>query len=436
MEVLFQAVSQESLGFKNFSALFNGITALLQANQNQLYIIDNDLVLSALNLLHRSYYQAIPTSSPTSLPTEEELELTSMRERLLAVLTNVGCHSEFVAKYGPLDSPLIATLLSWLPTPHEELQICSCVMLGNMAQSQSLRRIMVDRYGLHIIVFNVVKTSWHLSLRFSALGVLANLSLLPDVKEVLGDMGVISEMARFWNAPPSDQASVRVTWRVVKESINNVSRIVAPLLGGDEARGNNLEKVDGHTVNLMPSPGAAHDDSKTHLSLLLSIFDDSHSPELQLEVAHLVHGILWTVYNSGVAASPNSTKDLLLRIYRHHPSFAKPLGLMVQNGNPEIRSRGWFAMALMARTDEGAVALACLLADMGVSQALQATIRGQATSSYAQAPSAVTELRSEAETPTSDEAGLALNPEAEMMLAICKENALIMVHEILKHEVG
>jgi len=436
MEVLFQAVLQQSLEFKDFSALFNVIIALLQANRNQLYIIDKDIVHFALDLLHHSYYQTVPTSSPTSLPTEEELELTSMRGDLLIVLANIGYHPEFVAKYGLLDSPLIDTLLSWLPTQHEELQTCSCIMLGNMAQSQSICRVMVDRHRLHIIIFNVIKTSYHHSVLFSALGFLANLAWLPDVKEILGGMGVILEMARFWKAPPIDRVSVKVTWRVVKESMNNVSRLLAPFLGGEEAPGNDLEQVNGHTFNLTPTPAAGYDHTKTYLSLLLSAFDDSDSPELKFEVANLVHAILWTIYNSGLAASPDSTKDLLLRIYQHHPGFAKPLGLMVQNGSPEIRSKGWFAMALMARTDEGAVALGFLLSDMEVSEALQATIRGQATSSYKQAPSAVTELGPEAEVPTSNEAGLMIDSDAEMKLAICRDNAMVMVHEILKHKVG
>lgn len=436
MEVLFQAVLQQTLELKDFSSLSNVIIALLQAKRNQLYIIDKDIVQLALNLLHQSYYQPIPASSPTSLPTEEELELISMRRGLVTVLADIGYLPEFVTKYGRLDSPVIDTLLSWLPTQHEELQTCSCIMLGNMAQSRSTCRVMADRHRLHIILLNVVKTSYHHSVLFPALGFLANLVWLPDVKEVLGDRGVISEVARFWTAPPLDQVSVRLTRRVLKESMNNVSRLLSPWLGPEGTPGNDLPEVNSHTFDHASIPATENDHEKTYLSLLLSAFDESDSSGLKFEVANIVHAIFWTIYNSGVATSPDFIKDLLFRIYGHHPNVANPLGLMVQNGNPEIRSRGWFAMALMARTNEGAVGLGFLLTDKEVFEALQATVRGRPTSLHTQATLATTESGPDAADSASSEAGLRVESDAMMKLGICRDNAMVMVHEVLKNEVG
>ncbi|MCJ1243315.1 hypothetical protein MMC30_000512 [Trapelia coarctata] len=425
MEILFQATIEHTIEFDDFCALFNVIIAHLQAKRNQRYLIDQDMVQLALSLLHESYSQTLHNSSSASLPTEEEKELKSMREGLVTVLADISCLPEFATKYGSLDSSVANTLVRWLRSQHTELQTCSCIMLGNIAQSESTCRLMVHQH-LYMILFNLIKTSSHTSVLFAALGFLGNLASLAEAKGPMRQMGIIPEMARFWKAGPLALVSIKLTWRVMKGSMDNVSRLLAPLSGGEEGPVNELEGAYGHASNLaatgMPSFAEFNDPVKTHLSLLLSAFEQFDNSELKLEVGYLVHTMLWTIHSSAAAISPGSKEALLMAMYRRHPNIAKPLGLMVQNGNPEIRSKGWFAMALMARTIEGAVSLEFLLSGETLA-ALRAAIGGQSTTA-------------EAEPPASGEARLGADQEAEMKMNICRDNATVMVHEILKNGSG
>lgn len=398
MEILFQAALQRDLEFEDFCSLFTVILGHLQAKRNQSYIIDHDMVPLALTLLHQSYSQQGSTSSSDAPPAEQQQELKSMREGLVTVLADVSYCPEFATKYGGLESSATDTLMKWLTAHHPELQICACLMLGNMARSEQTCRIMTDRHQLYMIVFDLVKISSHSPLLFPALGFLGNLASLPDVKEYLGDMGIIPEMARFWTAELLAYVSIKLTWRVVKGSMGNVSRLLAPV--------------------------PANDHSETYLSLVLSAYEKSHNSELKLEVGYLVHAILWTFYSSGVATSPDSKEALVPDMCRCHFNLAQPLALMVRNGNPEIRSKGWFAMALMARTLEGSIALDDVLHGEAF-EALEATIRGQPSSLSTESTSATTEPGPETGT-----------PDVAMILRVCRDNASVMVHEILKHGVG
>lgn len=426
MERLFQVVLQHTLEFDDYCALFNVIIAHLQAMRNQTYLIGHDMVQLALSLLHESYSHYFSTSSSTSPPTEEEKELISMREGLVTVLADISYLPEFATKYGSFNSSVINTLMSWLTLQHTELQTCSCIMLGNIAQSESTCRLMAHK-RLYMILFNIVKTSSHTSVLFAALGFLGNLASLAEVKGSLGDMGIIPEIARFWKAGPLDHVSIKLTWRVMKGSMDNVSRLLAPLSGEEEGPSNDLGEADGHASNPaatgMPSSAEFEDPVKTYLSLLLSTFEQTDNSELKLEVGYLVHTVLWTIHSAGAATSPEPKEALLIAMYRRHSTLAKPLGLMVQNGNPEVRSKGWFAMALMARTIEGAVSLEFILYGE-VFEALRAAIGGRSTTA------------AETEPPAPSEAGLGADQEVGMKLSICRDNATVMVHEILKNGVG
>ena len=423
MEILFRAALQDTIVVDDFCALFNVIITHLQAERNQHHLIDQDLVQSALSLLHESYSLTFPTSSTASLPSEEEKELVAMREALVIVLADVSYLPQFATKYGSLNSPVINTLVGWLNLQHTDLQACSCIMLGNITRSDSACRLMVNRQ-LYMILFNLVKTSPNTSVLFAALGFLGNLASLAEVQGFLGDMGIIPEMARFWNAGPLAHVSIKLTRRVMKGSMDNVSRLLVPLSGGEEGPNNDFGEADGHASTLaatgMPSSAEFTDPAKTYLSLLLSAFEQSNIAELKLEVGYLVHTVLWTIHSSGATTSPESKEALLVAMYRRHATIARPLGLMVQNGNPEIRSKAWFAMALMARTIEGAVSLEFILHGETF-DALRAAIGSQPI------------MTAEAEPPTSSEA---VDKDVAMKLSICRDNATVTVHEILKNGVG
>ena len=66
------------------------------------------------------------------------------------------------------------------------------------------------------------------------------------------------------------------------------------------------------------------------------------------------------------------------QFFDYHPDVGRPLSFMVsQKKWPVVRSEGWFAMALMARTPEGAIVISDILHDVQVFQPLVELLTGQ-----------------------------------------------------------
>ena len=205
--------------------------------------------------------------------TEEENELAAMCKSLIQALSDVSAHDEFSIRHASLDTTTTKLLQSWLTVKVPQLQLCACIMLGNLARSDNLCRLMVAVKQLHAPVLRVLASASDTSLLHSAAGFLRNLALPVENKLILGEAGAIEITARFWTSSTTTQLAV-VTTALARQLINNVFDNVARLLKSlsDDA----------------DSPAFA----KTYLSLLLSMFDKFDEPAVKVEVARIVAAAL------------------------------------------------------------------------------------------------------------------------------------------------
>ncbi|MCJ1472781.1 hypothetical protein MMC13_001430 [Lambiella insularis] len=419
VEVLLQAAGAANLDVDDQVSLVDAAIEHLKLEWFQRHMIEFDLVGAPLNLLvqwhlpqrHPLTLEATPTELliPPLRTAEEEEQLFLMRSNIIQAMSDISALPEFASKYSSLDSSLVERLFRWLSGTNPQHQLCSCIMLGNLARSDAVCQAMISNFALHEKLLSILKVSSDTKVLHSILGFLRNLGLLPQNKQFLGSAGTIEAVARLWTTdtvPQSSQAAASLVRQLINGNMFNISRLLAPL---------SLDRE---------SPAY----TKTYLSLLLSLFKKSDDITVRSEIARVIAAIFRCLHSSE-SASDSTTRDALFhRLFSLHQNLCQPLSMMVtQSRWPIIRSEGWFAMALAARTPEGSAALDTALQQVEVFGALEATIRGQSNLLATQPGASVG-------SPDSQGEGLSAEREAEMR-AKDRENAMVLVNELLRNGV-
>ena len=426
VEILFRAASAPDLDVDDRVSLVDAAIAHLAFEDYQRHMVEFDLVDVPLSLLVQWYSPPRASSSrqissvdvlaPPIRDAGEEEQLSMMRSNIIQVLSDISAIPEFAARYASMESSLVETLLGWLAGPHTKLQLCSCIMLGNLARSDSTCLAMISRFAVHEMLLDILKVGSDTQVLHSVLGFLRNLGLLQENKRALGESGIIEIVSRFLTADTITQlshAATSLVRQIINGSISNISILLSSLSLDEE------------------SP--AH--SKSYLSLLLSLFDKSDDVSVKVEVSRVVTAILRCLHSSQASSNPRLRNELLDRLFALHPTLHQPLSMMVtQSRWPIIRSEGWFAMALASRTPAGSTAIDTALQQVEVFGALEATIQGDSTLLTALSSSPTAILSSAAESPESIESTPSAGRQAEMT-AKDRENAMVLVNELLKNRV-
>ena len=426
VEVFLAVASNPSIEFDNYVSLVEAAVAHLKHDSFQRRIVVEDLLDLPLKLLAQSYTpprtilepqtSGSAIAPPPSRDPPEEEQVTTMRNSLIQVLSDVSALPEYGVRYASMDSPHTNTLRRWLKAPHAQLQLCSCIMLGNLARSDQTCQALVSQVQVHKELINILRTSKDTQVLFSTLGFLRNLALPIQNKDILGEANVVAAAAKFWTTdvlPYLAQTAVGLARQVINSSLPNVRRILASLSSDEE------------------SP--AH--SKTYLSLMLLLFDKSDDTTIKVEISRTIAAILRTIHSSSQQDQMN-VDNLLERLFSLHDDIGKPLAMMVSQSRwPIIRSEGWFAMALMARSTGGSAAIEPVLQEIEVFGALEATVRGEAYAAEGIEHRSLSILESETPTGDTGEAGSQQTQNATMA-GRDRENAMVLVNEILRNRVG
>ena len=420
IRTLLQTASEPRIEVEDLTSLVNAIVVLLDLERFQKILIAQNLVGLPLLIIRRSFSPEAASVSSLSVTSidppvrdpEEEEQLSSVRSALIRALSDVSAMAEFERQH-PVGSSLFDSLLGWLSSSRPDFQICSCIMLGNLARSDSVCSGMVRDFHLHETLATILKESSELQVLHSVLGFLRNLALPMENKALMGAAGVIEAVSRIWSmdfSAPLQYAALGLIRQLLNGSMANVQRLLHPLSLDPE------------------SP--AHE--KTYLSLLLSLFEKTDQMPTKLEIARITAAI-WRCLNS--ADRPLESEDLrsmIRTLFMNHPNILAPLALMVcQSQWPILRSEGWFALALIARTKEGTVAINSILGRVELFGALVQTITGQPIAAE------VDNSTSVADPDSGPELGGpgSRRDQKEEMRTRDRENAMVLINELLKNSV-
>jgi hypothetical protein len=339
-------------------------------------------------------------------------QLVAMRTGMNQVLSDVSALPEFTNTY-PVLSHFTSSLRRWLSSPQKQLRVCACIMLGNIARSDSACEEFVHACKVHLPLIEILKDTNDTQLLHASLGFLRNLALPSRNKIVLGDSGIFDVLERLWSMDTVPQIQY-----------SSISLVRILFIGTFE----NVQRVAGHLSSDPDSPAY----SKSQLSILISIFNRSDAEPVKMEIARLFTAMC-RVFTSPVDSVPDSERRRK-RFFEKHPDIGRPVSYMVtQNKWPVVRSEGWFVMALICRNLEGAQIVSEILHDINVFQPLVELLTGKSlVDGKPVTPSSSPkseEIQSfEGTTPSSSTASQSAD-----MVRIDRENALVLVSELMKH---
>ncbi len=395
--------------------IVNTTSAFLQLDRFQQHLIENDLVDTLLEVIDRSspaYQVNVPRASPPAVGREpDEDVLSSVRSAVTQILSDLSATDAFAARYS-IGSSLIDSLTRRLVSQQQQTRICSCLMLGNLAQSDPVCLAMVSRLGLHDILLELLEDQSHPQVSYAALRFLRNLALPAENKPIIGTQRAVETISRFWSVevnPQIQHASVCLLRQLLNKSIGNVRWLLE---------------------SLSPDPDSpAHE--KTYLSLLLLLFGRTDDAATKFEIGRTVVTICRCISSASQGLPPESTTAIWHRLYGMHPNIAAPLAMMVsQSRFPVLRSEGWFALALMARSREGSAAVSEVFQQLEIFSVLVSTITGQLATSN-ERPATGSTGGSD-----SSSSGIDSSPQQlQEMKVKDRENALVLVNELLRHTV-
>ncbi|KAF3480753.1 uncharacterized protein GIQ15_06100 [Arthroderma uncinatum] len=326
LPLLIHATSRSESHGEGFACLVNSLNAYLQKDKFQQLSIINEHVEELLSIYADSFKGDDSIMSP-------------LRLKLNHSLADISALPAF-PKYYPLRCPVTETLISWLSSDKDDLKICACVILGNVARDDEVCKSMLHDFKIHLPLISMLKRDdAKATVLHCSLGFLKNLAIAGDNREYLGEADVIKAVSRLWaleTLPHAQLMAVSLTRQTILTSVSNIGRLLEPISSDAD------------------SPASR----RTYLSLLLVLFGKTDSSPIKTEIGRTV------------------AAELVDRLFTLHKDVARPIGIMItQTEWPIVQSEGWFALALVASHPAGSQAVVDCLESMCVIQSLCDTVR-------------------------------------------------------------
>jgi hypothetical protein len=402
-------VSQDE-DVEDFVAMSAAAVAYLASEKFQRSTISGD----SMNLFLGVFYHAHTGIDVSALDDEDSInELKQLRTSLLNALSELSANDLFTETH-PLSSEVPQTLLSWLKVNNPQLQSAACLALGNLSRSDTASTTLVKTHAPQTALLQLLSNPAVTDslLLHSVLSFLKNLAIPADNKPILGeflDAACVPRIYALDTLPQVQYAAASLTRLLLVNCAANVRRLCAAQ--GDD-----------------PSEQSSVND-------LISLFGRSDAEPTLVEAARSVATICRVLHSTeGVLdIGENGDSEKRATFYEQH-NVTKPLAFLItQEKWPILRSEMWFVLALMARSPEGATAVAALLQADNVMATLKTVVLG------ADAVEEEGEESSGAGEGTASVEGLGLEPQQvdpkqkENMEIVERENSLVMCTELLRN---
>lgn len=407
--VLFALAESATEDVEGFISLLSTASKYLKDARFQHSICHLDSMQRALDVLKLS-------CDLEDIDEEDSKQLSSLRDELNTTFSDISDLPQFTTICVP-QSPIFATLKKWLSSPHNQLQVCGAIMLGNLARSDTACLSFVNETAIHKPLITIVSKSDSSQTLYAALGFLKNLALPAQNKASLGESDLIEILPRIWamdSLPQIQYSAVSLARQLMIGNPQNVARIIAPL----------SSDVD--------SPAS----EKSRLSVLVSLFSRTDTEPVKMEISRLLCAV------ARVLAVQDSTAKA--SFFSKHKDISKPLSFMAtQKKWPAIRSEGWFILAMLARGEESVGVVDDVLRDPEVYGLLSDVLTPGAGAEETPISPVGETANLFSEMMVANGQGQTLQPtepkprqEGEEMKRVDRENALVLVSKVLRHRGG
>jgi hypothetical protein len=400
IESLLRILELPETSFDNFLAVVTMIATLLSTPRFQKVILaKEDLLPRIFDLLEQTYTLANPTQREA-----KEISLVSYaRGKLVEAIGDFAAHNEFLDIYS-LEGPVMTRVRDWLKIVpgKEELTVASCLVYGNIGRSDDVCYKIVNA-GVHLPMLEIIKDTVKIyeesrpaalnqakdslakkseeekgeeggtvitpptgamavGVIHAAVGVLKNLAIPPQNKKLLVDSNAFDAVHQMLKM---EGVGVGQVWY----SAVGLGRL-AVIGTGMAFRPLSTSIANNDLVENARRIMESNSNEPSLLSLFLERYNEVEELPVKTEISRTIGAILRIVYNQ---EEPN--RSLLDRLLTHSNLENVLWDMVKQDKYNVVRSEGWFALALMVRSPEGASRLIDVLDEELVKKTLEEGVR-------------------------------------------------------------
>lgn len=250
-------------------------------------------------------------------------------------------------------------LRDWLSTTDQQLPhvcfVCAALVVGNLAREDDVCESLVLDQGIHLPLIESIQNDKDRRVLHAAGGCLRNLSVPTKNKEVIAEAGALEAimgMLQISVVRELPYLGACITRQLVNGSFGNVQRLL-----------------------LKAHPQAQTDaDPTSYLDTLLQASSQSDDLAIKAEVARTVTAIFRVL--STAKESQDQIDRTREQVLSHAALLAPVEAVIRQQQSKPLRSEGWFALALIAQTEDGARTVTQNIANDEILTLLQEQING------------------------------------------------------------
>ncbi|KAJ4350274.1 uncharacterized protein N0V89_008895 [Didymosphaeria variabile] len=291
-------------------------------------------------------------------PNETASEETSiiLMVRLVNCVSALSATDAFVKSF-TLDSRIVHTLKEKLVLPQATPStVCACVMLGNIATSDSVCIDMVQKLGLHETLIEMLAMRKEQALLYAAAGFMRHLAFPESNRPILGAAGLVETCCHLFGNiedPAVRGEGAATLCKLVTNCLPNIDIVVRRGLPP------NIMLARLPDVPIPGEPKYLHHVVRQALTPSAPLPSTSMKNPM-IELGRTLITILRYIRR------PTSEGDLgeLARCFFDVPAVARPIARLVrQRFYADARSEGLLGLGLMAQTPEGA---SCVVEEMKI----------------------------------------------------------------------
>ena len=359
-----------------------------------------------------------------SRPDDEENQslLEAARGELLEFLCHIAS-STTIATLRAQECTILSHLRCWLAGGEQKLPTacveCASLFLGNIAHDEAACEILVREQSIHTLLIGCLKTHDDRRVLHAVGGCLRNIAVPAKNKEIIAQAGAFEALMYL----------LRI--QLVQELPYLGACIIRQLVNGSFSN-----------VQLLVSKAYTHGEvgsgQMTYLEILLECSYHSDDFAVKAETARTLAAIFRTL---STAKEPQDKVESVLRKTLSHANLLSLIeAVLRQDQHSPLRSEGWFTLALIAQSNEGARTVAKLLEDDQMLRLLHERINivqtdnGSGESSVQsdadkQRQNGILLITSLMQKNGAWEGGSMPNAQVEKLVAILKEQGVELSHE-------
>ncbi len=245
-------------------------------------------------------------------------------------------------------SPVIERMRAILRSSEESpCKVCACVMLGNLAMSDTICIDMVNIMEFHITLISILSSSKHPALLFASAGFMRHLSFPEVNRSQLTDAGLLQTCSRLLmlEDPAVRGEAAAILCKLVTNNFHNIEKVVY----------NRVEAALGTADTAADSPSTGPTILERIVEQALSPSKPLSSTAMKNAMIELGRTIVAVLRHLG---RPNAEKDTdaVRKAVFAVPRVARPVARLVQQRfYADARSEGLLGLGLFAQSPEGAL---------------------------------------------------------------------------------